>query len=161
MITAERLRELLSYCPDTGIFRWRVPVRGSRGLGGVAGHVKGQYQCICIDKISYRSHRLSWLHVYGRWPIGEIDHINCDGFDNRIKNLREATPGLNQANRTKTRRNTSGFKGVSRRSDGKAWVALIQKNGKAHHLGRFETREDAAAAYARATVSLNGEFHRL
>ena len=161
MITAEQLRELLSYCPDTGIFRWRVPVRGSRGCGRIAGHVKGQYQCICIGKISYRSHRLAWLHIYGRWPVGEIDHINCDGFDNRIKNLREATPELNQANRTKTRRNTSGFKGVYRSSDGKAWASCIQKTGKSHHLGRFETREEAAAAYALAAVSLNGEFHRV
>jgi len=38
MITQTRLKELLDYNPDTGIFVWKVARQGIR-IGAVAGHL--------------------------------------------------------------------------------------------------------------------------
>lgn len=160
LISVDELRRLLDYDPDTGIFRWKVSMHGSRGKGGIAGCKRKQYWAIAIYKRAYCAHRLAWLYIHGRWPTCLIDHINMDGMDNRLVNLREATHSQNHANATKNVRNTSGFKGVILRSDGKAWCARICKYGKRIHLGRFATKEEAWAAYAAASVSLNGEFAR-
>ena len=51
----------------------------------------------------YKAHRLAWLHVYGRWPNGPLDHINRLKNDNRIENLRETDDALNQHNVVATR----------------------------------------------------------
>ena len=161
MITAEEIRSVLDYCPDTGVFRWKVSVHGSRGKGAVAGYNRGKYWGIAFRKKTYCAHRLVWLHVHGRWPVDVLDHINRDGFDNRLVNLREATPSLNQANRARPNCNTSGFKGVSRRTDGKAWCASVRKEGKDYRLGFFASAEDAAAAYNIGAIEHFGEFAQL
>lgn len=71
MLTQKRLREVLSYDPATGIFRWTITRGANAKAGFVAGSpdVKG-YLRIMIDGVTYKSHRLAWLYVYGERPIG-------------------------------------------------------------------------------------------
>jgi hypothetical protein len=99
-LTAQRLRELFHYDPDTGIFTWRVkPRKGCVQIADIAGHVNHTgYRSIKIDQRAYRAHRLAWLYMYGVWPPGDLDHDNTIKDDNRLVNLREATDPQNQAN---------------------------------------------------------------
>lgn len=111
-LTAERLRELLSYDPETGIFR-RVATRRQVKSGDIAGSDDGKgYWRIRVNGEKHRAHRLAWLYVNGAWPIDQLDHINGDKLDNRICNLREATNSENQQNRSLPKSNTSGRLGV-------------------------------------------------
>jgi hypothetical protein len=157
-LTAHRLRCLLGYCPDTGRFV-------KKGSLGEVGHLKRDdcgknYVIIRLDRKKYRAHRLAWLYVHGHWPSGHIDHVDGNGVNNAISNLREATNSQNCMNRGAQSNNQSGYKGVSwYKRDGK-WIAKIAVGGKQTNLGYFSTAEEAHAAYAAAAAELHGEFAR-
>lgn len=155
-LQAERLRELLAYNHDTGVFTWRVR-RGPSRAGSVAGSKQSNgYLHIMIDGRDYKAHRLAWLHVHGSWPVEHIDHINGDPADNRLANLRDATQSQNMKNSRLQLHNTSGFKGVSRNRG--RWIAHIRHEGRLINLGRFDTAEAAHAAYVAAAIRLAGEY---
>lgn len=88
----------------------------------------------------------------------EVDHRNGDGLDNRKSNLRIATHGANQQNRSSTSANRSGFKGVSWFPPQARWRATIQADGVWRLLGYFTDPIDAARAYNDAALDLHGEF---
>ena len=160
MLSAEALRSILTYDPETGIFTRKLShPRAPQRIGEIAGGIVGNgYRWIAINKKQYSAHRLAWLYVYGEFPAGGLDHKNGDRDDNRIANLREATCSQNLANR-KTR-SISGLKGVSREHRTGKWVAQITKDRKPKHLGTFSTPEAAHAAYCKAALELHGEFSR-
>lgn len=145
-LTAEMVRSLLHYDPITGLFARRVKTNNAVLIGVRAGSKVNGYIFIKIFGIRYAAHRLAWLLVYGIWPIGRIDHINRIGSDNRIANLREATASQNTANSACRSDNDSGLKGVALHTSGR-WRARCRVNGVAHHLGMFDTKEEAHAAY--------------
>ena len=90
---------------------------------------------------------------------GEIvDHKNGDRLDNRMCNLRICTSGQNAANRHVVQSKTSNFKGVHFEQQTGRWRSEINFKHKKYRLGRFDTQEEAAAAYARKAVALYGEF---
>ena len=91
----------------------------------------------------------------------ECDHKNGDTLDNLTDNLRPCNDLQNAANQGTARNNTSGFKGVIWRKDRKRWKAVINVNGKRHHLGTFRNIEDAAKCYDTAALKYFGEFARL
>lgn len=158
-VTAESLRGLLDYNPDTGVFTWKY--RAYRhAAGSVAGYKASGYIVISIGSRPYRAHRLAWLYVYGRWPEAQVDHVNLDRSDNRIANLREASQTQNSANVPLTKRNKSGFKGVSWDGKKQKWVAVINVNGKQRWLGGFDSKEDAVEIRRRAAEELHGSFVR-
>ena len=149
-LTVDRLREVLEYDPTAGVFRWRIQA-GRVPPGGIAGtSLSRRYWIIRVDGCSCLAHRLAWFYVHGRWPADQIDHINGDGFDNRISNLREATAAENQQNQSLHRNNTSGYPGVHR-SNGR-WKAQIKVGGRKIHLGQYDTAEEAHGAYLAAKV---------
>lgn len=150
-VTAERLREVLHYDPETGVFTWRVN-RGNRTKAGtVAGghHCEG-YITINFDGRQYLAHRLAWFYTHGSWPEYEIDHLNGIRKDNRLRNLRDVMKNMNQQNTRLARRSnlSSGLLGVSRHHS--QWRARIVCDGKVHLLGGFATPELAHAAYLEA-----------
>lgn len=157
-LTAERLREVLDYDPETGVFRWRVGGTGRR-IGAEAGCRHKAYTRITIDGRRWFAHNLAWLYVYGELPALRLDHRDGDGTNNRIGNLRPATHAQNMRN-TKAKRGTSSlFKGVSRHLSGR-WVAQICVGGKQTHLGLYADETEAARVYDRAATAAFGEFAR-
>ena len=140
-ITAERLRELLDYDPETGLFTWRVTVNNRAWAGTVADAINhAGYNYIGIEGQRYLAHRLAWLYVHGNWPSKEIDHINRVRSDNRFCNLREATRALNARNKA----------GLGYRRKGNRFAAAIRVNRKYLYLGTFDTEGQARSAYLAA-----------
>jgi hypothetical protein len=158
-LTQERLKELLDYNEETGVFRWRIS-RCSIRAGDIAGSPEAKgYLRISVDGHRYKAHRLAWFYVHGRWPSDQLDHDDGQKPENRIGNLREASNALNCANVRTPRNNTTGFKGVSR--SGRRFVAGIKRNYRRIHLGTHDTAEKAAAAYDAAAKHFWGDFARL
>lgn len=154
-ISAERLRECLDYDQDTGVFIWKIS-RQSVHIGKEAGAKDSKgYLLIGVDGILYRAHRLAWLHFYGVWPSVDVDHINRVKHDNRIANLREATPSQNQQNISIKKNNKSGYRGVCWNARLEKWVAQICAHGKRRHLGCFTSAESAYEAYLAAAKTLH------
>jgi hypothetical protein len=158
-LTQARLKERLHYDPDTGIFTWVKPsFMRPDFVGKAAGGDVNGYVSICIDRKNYPAHRLAWLYVHGRWPDSEIDHINRNRSDNRIRNLREATHAENLRNMSMGKNNTSGVLGVSWDSKNQKWRAHITVNAKFKSVGRFVHKEDAISARRAAAEKYHGEF---
>lgn len=162
-LTQDRLREVLHYDPEIGVFTWTMPRRGVV-VGRDCGRLSKQhgYRDIGIDYVLYRAHRLAFLYMTGCWPVGDVDHINGNKADNRWSNLREATRSQNCSNvKIVKRRNTSGLLGVTWDKTRNLWRAQIRKDGRKVNLGRFKEREDAALAHDRAAIAAFGEFATL
>jgi hypothetical protein len=146
-LTQARLRELLSYDPETGFFTWRKS-------GKRAGKVLKGYVVLQVCRKRQRAHRLAWFYMYGEWPKHQIDHINRIRGDNRLCNLRDVPQSLNQQNQAKAHKNSStGVIGVFRY--GNKFRAAIGLSGQTHYLGMFNTVEAGAAAYAAAKRELH------
>jgi hypothetical protein len=167
MLTADRVREVLSYDPISGILRWKAPScdKSYIKVGSIAGSktVKG-YLNIMIDGERHPAHRLIWLMVTGSWPKNLMDHKNGNKSDNRWENLREANDSQNKANCGPYKGSLSGLKGayyVPKRTSYKKWQSSIRKDGKLKNLGYFATPEEAHNAYAIAAAKLHGSFMRL
>ncbi|WP_186378113.1 HNH endonuclease [Yersinia rochesterensis] len=159
-LTAGELRKILNYSSETGLFTW-IKASGTRGAGSIAGseNKKGYVQ-ICIRKTPYRAHRLAWMYVNGAMPAFDIDHINGVRNDNKISNLRLATPSQNQHNTSKSKNNRSGYKGVYFNKRDKKFVAQIMVNRKRVAIGYYLSADEAHKAYQKASLMLHGEFAR-
>jgi len=146
MLTQDRLKELLHYDEETGIFTRKTRV-ANRLAGSVSGarHNKGYIQ-IMIDGENHLAHRLAWFYVYGKWPINQIDHINRIKTDNKIKNLRDVDSSINQHNVGIRSHNSSGVTGVYKSSRSKKWVATIEVRNKKHCLGTYSSLDEAKFA---------------
>lgn len=102
---------------------------------------------------------MSMHKVINNTPKGmHTDHKNHDTLDNQCSNLRNATPSQNHSNQNKSKSNTSGYKGVSRRKNSSKWTAFITVNNERKHLGTFDTAEEAARWYDDAAIEHYGEF---
>ena len=141
ILTALQLQKLLDYNPDTGLFLCRRNPSKIKGRLTTNG-----YRQISVNNERFAAHRLAWLYVYGQWPESQIDHINRIKDDNRIVNLRPATPKQNNENRGLPRKNKSGCNGVRPSITDNRWVSEIGHFGKTVHLGTFASKDLAIAA---------------
>lgn len=154
MLTLARLREVLDYKPETGMFVWKIPAGrwGRIPAGTVAGVLSGKYLRIRLDGVLYHAHRLAIFHETGEWPSGDVDHR--DGHANARHNLRPCSHSQNMANARMRSDNTTGFKGVSRAHECDRFVAHAAKR----YVGIFDSPQAAARAYDAAAIQLWGEF---
>ncbi len=105
----------LRYEPDTGRLVWLVDRPPRMKAGDEAGCVRndGRYRTLVLHQKRYYAHRVIWQLVHG--PIADglcIDHIDGNGLNNRIENLRVVSLATNQRNRVVSRNNTTGVSGV-------------------------------------------------
>ena len=122
------LHELFEY--KDGVLYNKIQ-RGTRGLiGKPSGSLNDKgYLSLVINGKRYLNHRLIFLMHYGYLPK-TIDHKDNNSLNNKIENLRACNQSLNMANSSIKSTNTSGYKGVSFRSDTKKWQAALMKNYK-------------------------------
>lgn len=172
MITQERLKQLVSYDAESGLFVWLPRPESKKWTTRHAGKIAGTKDklgriCLCIFNKKHFAHRLAWLYMTGSFPIDQTDHRDGDPSNNRFANLREATQTQNQHN-TKThggrKRKYGTLKGAYFSTDlrkTKSWYSQIQVDGKRICLGTFSTEAEAHAAYVVAAKQHCGEFARV
>lgn len=155
MLTEHRLKELLRYDADTGMFYRMVTTSPNARAGSLAGNkIRGGYMRMSVDGHEQYAHRLAFLYMTGKWPTHHVDHINGDKADNRWCNLRPATPGENMQNKRSAQSNNQvGLLGVSPKR-GK-FTARIGVGRKYTNLGVYTTAEEAQAAYLKAKSALH------
>jgi hypothetical protein len=163
----DEIKRLLDYNPVTGIFTWRprdkvAPGWNTKWAGKVAGaHSVNGWQIQFNWKLFY-AHRLAWIYVHGDVlnEKTQIDHKNCDHFDNRLENLRVASHGQNAAN-SRLRQGRNLPKGVTQDTRWKdRYFARITIDRTSYYLGSFKNPHDAHRAYWAATQAAKGEFAR-
>jgi hypothetical protein len=156
------------YEPDTGYFFWNTREDVGRWwnlrysgkkVGGLDAY---GYLTTSIGGETIKLHRLAWIYVHGYIPDNmEVDHVNGDRSDNRIKNLRLADDWQNAVNAATRKDNKSGAKGVSWHSRANKWQAQINIEGKRKSLGYFDDIYAASNAYKVKAEEVFGPFMRV
>lgn len=179
-LTQKKLKELLHYDSETGVFMWlerplsmfshcKFPERqrntwntkNSKNPAGSKHKCKNTYYRlidISLDRKrkSYSAHRLAFLYTNGEFPKYVVDHIDGNGLNNSWSNLRDVSHQDNTKNSSISISNTSGSTGVSRK--GKKWRARIHVNGKEIHGGYFDNIEDAIQK--RQEMNIEYKYHK-
>lgn len=154
------LRDRYKYDPETGVFSHARDGRRKTRKGVVTKtgdradfECGGGYRALSgpSGRQDIPAHRAAWAMTHGSFPAKSlvIDHINRQPCDNRISNLRVVTSAFNSfhSNRPSGR---SGFRGVYWNNRSNKWTATIRVDGVRKHLGCFNSKGEAAVAYARA-----------
>ncbi len=153
-ITQARLKKLVHYEPETGVFTHLVSRQGCRA-GDIAGCEDADgYWVIKLDQKRYYAQRLAWLYMMGVWPTDEVDHRDRKRLHNRWTNLRPATDKQQAENHNLHSNSTSGFRGVTWREKKQRYEASIRHKGAYYSLGLHGTIIDAVAARLRAEREL-------
>ena len=170
--SVERLRELISYNAETGSLVWMprcaadfLPSAGKSaeakagafntryvGTPALSNTTIHGYRAGSLFGHRMYAHRVAWALHFGAWPDANIDHINGDGTDNRVSNLRDVSQSDNMSNR---RRSGGANPRVGvRQTPSNKWSARIEKGGKTLRLGVFNTFEEAALVRNEAEIRL-------
>jgi len=159
-ITKDILIKLFNYDPLTGDLTWNNRdisefknrqgwISFNRKKAGTVingtmenGHGKKYYR-VKVLGLQQQVHRIIWVMVHGEWPEF-IDHINGNGLDNRLVNIRSVSVTENNRNLRMNKLNTSGHMGVGKLND--RWQAHIWINNTQLNIGIYDTKEEAVAA---------------
>jgi hypothetical protein len=156
------LRELFSYDPVTGVLTYRISKPGNwkiiKGRRASTFNKINGYRAVGINKFSYPEHRIVFAIFHGRWPQGQIDHINGVRDDNRIENLREATRSQNNQNKAPNKNKSS--KGIRFYEATQKWQVRIRLNKISYCLGCYSDKKTAQETYNQKAKELFGEFAR-
>lgn len=157
----KKMLDVIEYDPDTGLFRWKKRPSARCAEGWFSGGCLGKkgYLGFRVFYERYYAHRLAWaLHSGSLSESVEIDHINGNKADNRIINLRVASPSQNQHNKNKYLNNKSGLKGICLDARSGKWRAKFNCDGVRYELGLFEMIEEAKTALIAARSKAHGDF---
>ena len=156
------LKRTYDYSPETGYFTRIRKTSPKTNIGDIAGdNSKALFQTyiqISLNGKPYSAHRVAWLLMTGEWPKDQIDHINGNGLDNRLVNLRECNHAQNMRNRHPSPKSKSGYQGVYWRAAYNMWESMIWVGGEFVKLGMFECKHEAAKVYNNKVVELYDEF---
>lgn len=156
-LSAKRLREVLHYDADGGVFFWKLR-RGRQRAGAIAGSLKPDgYIYTGVDGFDHKAHRLVFLYQTGQWPLHCVDHINGNRADNRWFNLRDVPFAVNCQNKrtAKPGKLYSNLIGVTRHKPSGLWVAAVKLNGKDRYRKYFRSEQEAHEAYLEAKRELH------
>lgn len=156
--TKEDFLKVFDYNKDTGELFWKITT-GRAVKGKRAGAPHNGYLRTRVETVRLYVHRVVFFLEHGEVPT-QVDHIDLNKQNNKIENLRAATARQNCGNVAVKSWNKTGFKGVWTCPNTGAYCAQINFKGKKTYLGRFDTAEEAAAAYTKAAQEKFGEFAR-
>lgn len=127
---------------------WKNPSKYKPKLRGKrAGHLNIYgYRVVSFEGVLYQEHRIIYKMVFGKNPKEDLDHKNGIKNDNKIQNIREASPFINNKNSKKRHDNKSGIAGVFFREDSKKWRAYINVDKKRIDLGSYKNKKNAISA---------------
>lgn len=150
-IPLEYFQSRLLYGRHSGDLIWRDGQRKGKQVGCVVENKAGnQYRFMSIGykgkSYNFMVHQVIWFLCVEQW-VDELDHIDGNGLNNKLLNLRPVTRSVNNMNHRKQKNNTSGLSGVS-------WTARLDKfraygmngNKKQICLGCYSSLFDAACA---------------
>ena len=176
--SADFLRTIFSYNPDTGELRWkprtpdtfdsvegskytaesRCRIFNSKFAGKLAGSVGAcGYITVQLNGQHLKAHRIIFVMMTGEQPKDEIDHINHCRSDNRWSNLRDVSKRQNSLNQKRHSTNSTGVTGVSYLKNISKYVAYICKDNEQIRIGYYESLDDAAEARRLAEIEYG--FH--
>jgi len=155
-LTQKKLKQILRYDKNTGIFTNRI-FRCSQALkGNRAGHQqKDGYNRIRLNNKLYKSSRLAYLYVKGYFPEGDVDNRDQNKYNDKWSNLRETSRICNVRNSGNRVDNKSGVKGVIWKELNQKWEAYVTVNQKRHYLGIYKDFANAVCARLAAEQCLN------
>ncbi len=145
---------------DLKQWNWGVLKRSSKDQPYVLRTVK---QC---EQPLYNKRQVM-LHQYLLWselqanPGKTCDHINRKTLDNRLSNLRIASPSEQSINQQLRCDNASGFRGVHYKQSRKKFAVQISRSNNNLYLGLFQSKELAASVYNFAASLLHKESAQL
>lgn len=145
-----RLKEVLRYDRESGVFTWKISMSSTGQKGAEAGVIGTDgYRKIRIDRRLYTAHRLACLYMTGAWPKDRIDHIDGSKDNNAWINLRQADASENAQNQYKAQSNNkaTGLLGVYFNKERSAYGAKVNLQGRQHHAGYHSSPEEASQAY--------------
>ena len=140
-VPQDRLKELLDYCPRTGVFTW---IGHKNTQAGWIDYSKNGYprRRIEVDGRAYTAARLAFIWM-GEDPPERVDHEDRESLNNTWSNLKRSCQKENAKNKSRYRTNSSGVSGVHWCKSKKKWIGRVGLNGERVHLGVFEEKENA------------------
>jgi hypothetical protein len=156
MLTQLQVFDLFDY--KDGVLFWKTTPSRKIPIGSKAGTITAKgYIRIKINGRLYYAHRLVYLLETGTYPK-QLDHVNGDKSDNRIKNLRECDVSQNNLNRKKPRNNSSGIKGISWHAISKKWMVSLQIAGEQKYFGLYKDIDQAKSVIEAMRHKYHGDF---
>jgi hypothetical protein len=172
-MNVDYLRECFDYDAGAGHLVWRQRPRAhfKNGAGWhnfnnqCAGKIAGARRSngrveITLDGRTYKAARVIWAVYYGVSKFGIVDHIDGNPGNDKIENLRLATPAQNSRNRAHTAANSSGVRGVTWHTPSKKWWVRVTLDGRTRSFGLYKSLEQAVEVARVAKQRLFGDFAR-
>lgn len=158
MMDQKQVKNIFHYDSEKGGLIYKVqPFQSKSKAGQLVGSKCRGRLFVRVNKKLYAVHRLVFLFHRGFWPE-QVDHIDGNGLNNKIENLRAATNAENQRNKPKLKHNKSGFKGIHFCKQTKSWRVQITFERKRICGGRFSTKKEAAKKYNQLAKKYHNEF---
>ncbi len=139
-LSFDYLHSLFEY--KDGMLYWKVNRSNITKAGILAGNFNGRYWSVCINRRRYQVHAIVWImHGYTLKDKHVLDHLDRNGYNNKIENLRLVTTKENSMN-TELYENAEHVYYEASRASVKKWRARPRKK----HIGWFETKQEALDA---------------
>jgi hypothetical protein len=144
------LSRMFSYNNETGII---INKENGKPVGTKLKHSASIHLTIWVKGRMLYAHRIAWLLHNHSWPEGFIDHIDGDGTNNKINNLRVVSIRGNGQNRKSHR--AGGLPGATFKKAIGLWVSQVQWQGRKYVLGKYKSESEASRVYLEVCEALD------